>query len=98
MPITAPEAEYAGCGRALDTHLLLPLNLRLGYAANGAVVHFPKPQGMSGSPISVLYDEDLTDKSVTFPVVAVGTRYIKNKKLLVATDIGFVLEAIARAA
>jgi hypothetical protein len=95
---TAPEADYAACGRALDTHLLMPLNLRKGFAPDGTPVHFPKPQGMSGSPISVLYDDDLSDRSASFPVVAVGTRYIKSKKLLVATDAGYVLEAIARAA
>jgi len=50
----------------------------------------PKPQGMGGSPIVVLYEAETEGKSRIFPVVAVGTKYRRNTKILIGTDIQFV--------
>lgn len=93
-----PDSAYLSHGRETRSHVLLPLDLRRGFAPDGKIVHFPKPQGMSGSPIAVLYDDELSDDSRVFPIVAVGTRYSPRKRVLFGTDVGHVLEAIARAA
>ena len=59
--------------------------------------NIPKPQGMSGAPIFVLYDDEPKDELQFFPLVAVGTRYKKPEKALVGTDIEFVLRMITNA-
>jgi hypothetical protein len=85
--------RYPEQGFTPESHVLLPLDLRRGFDPAGKKRIFPKPQGMSGSPIVVLYEE-ASDYSTGVPVVAVGTRYRRNKKLLIGTDIGFALGAI----
>lgn len=90
-----PDTEYKSHGVTPESHVLLPLNLRQGFDSDNRPVHFPKPQGMSGSPVFVLYEED--SDSRVFPVVAVGIEYRKPHRALVATDVQFVLEAIERA-
>jgi hypothetical protein len=87
------ENQYPAEGLNPESHVLLPLDLRNGLDPAGKIRAFPKPQGMSGSPIVVLYEEAL-DASRVFPVVAVGTRYRRSKKVLIGTDIGFALGAI----
>lgn len=89
------ENEYFTQGVGVETHVLLPLDLKKGLDPAGHVRAFPKPQGMSGSPIVVLYDQTESDgDSRVFPVVAVGTRYRKMSKVLIGTDVRFVLGAI----
>ena len=91
------EDEYSKLGLDPETHLLLPLDLKVGFDSNGKHRNFPKPQGMSGSPMWVLYDYDDDGKNNSprvFPVVAVGTKYWKNERLLVGTDIAVVVDMI----
>ena len=79
-------------------HVVLPLNLKKQIDPHGRRQHFPKPQGMSGSPIVVLYDTDNLKDFRVFPVVAVGTTYRRQKNSLIGTDVRYVLDAIGRAA
>ena len=89
------ESVYEAQGVDARTHVALPLDLRKGTDPHGRIRTFPKPQGMSGSPIIVLYDEAEVDRSPTpFPVVAVGTRYRSEPKVLIGTDVRFVIGAI----
>jgi hypothetical protein len=90
------EEEYRVLGLSADTHVVLSLNLKKGFDQSGKLQHFPKPHGMSGSPIMVLYDEERGSDSRVFPVVAVGTRYRPQTRELIGTDVAFVLEAISR--
>ena len=90
------EGDYARHGVQPETHVVLPLDLRKGFDPDGNKVHFPKPQGMSGAPVVVLYEQD-DGGSRTFPVVAVTIEYRKKDKVVVATDVQYVLEAIDRA-
>jgi hypothetical protein len=79
------------------THVVLPLDLKKGFDISGGIAQFPKPHGMSGSPIVVLYDvnEKPGDFRV-FPVVAVAIEYRKQQKVLIGTDTRYVLEMIAQ--
>jgi hypothetical protein len=88
------DADYAKHGFDPGSHLLLKLNLKVGFGPNGEQVFFPKPQGMSGCPIIVLFSEGRPDDARVFPVVAVGVEYRSKDKLLVGTDVSYVIEAI----
>lgn len=88
------DAEYSKHGLDPDMHVALPLKLKKTFGADGAHQHFPKPQGMSGSPIVVLYDEEGDDDPNSFPVVAVATDYRRSSNILFGTDIQCVLDAI----
>jgi hypothetical protein len=89
------DRDYAAHGVDAKTHVVLPLNLKRGFDAAGRIVNFPKPQGMSGSPIVVLYGEPGSEgNSRVFPVVAVGTRYRRKTKVLIGTDVRFAVGAI----
>lgn len=92
------EGDYGRHGVSPDTHIVLQLDLKRGFDASGKHRHFPKPQGMSGSPIIVLYEHEGEDDPRVFPVVGVATTYRKRDRVLIGTDIGFVVDAIRRAA
>lgn len=89
-----PDDEYPAEGLNTKTHVALPLNLKKGFDVDGHTRSFPKPNGMSGSPIVVLYETHSETQSRTFPVVAIGIEYRKNPKLLVGTDVGLAIGAI----
>ncbi len=78
-----------------ETHVILSLKLKKCFNQNKDVVNFPKPQGMSGSPVVVLYEQE-DGGSRTFPVVAVAIEYRKMEKIVIATDVKYVLEAIKK--
>jgi hypothetical protein len=88
---SAPEAEYAAHGGSPDTHVVLPLDLKGGVDSSGKHRNFPRPRGMSGSPIWVLVDEETPEDHRVFPVVAVATKYRKRTSAILATDISFAL-------
>jgi hypothetical protein len=88
------EPEYCQHGLDPDTHLVLHLNLKKGFAVDGSHTHYPKPQGMSGAPIVALYNEEDDDDTDVFPVVAVATRFRNQSNILFGTDTSYVLDAI----
>lgn len=88
------DQKYAANGVNPETHVILPLDLRRGFDQAGNIRAFPKPQGMSGAPIIVLYESE--DESRIFPVVAIGTTYRKRSKVLIGADIRFAVGAIAQ--
>ena len=91
----ANEADYARMGLAPESHIILPLDRKRGRDPKGRIAHFPKPKGMSGSPIFVLYEEK--GDARVFPLVGVGIEYHEPKKLLIGTDISVPMEIIDRA-
>jgi len=91
------EIEYPEYGVSTESHVILPLDQNKGFDHSGRPVNFPKPEGMSGGPMTILYG-DHEDDSRVFPVVAVGIEYRKNKKVMIATDVKYVLDAISHAA
>jgi hypothetical protein len=91
------ESEYERHGVSMETHIVLELDLKRGFDTFGAHRNFPKPNGMSGAPIVVLYEHDASGDSRVFPVVGVATTYRKQHRMLIGTDIGFVIDAIHRA-
>ena len=92
-----PDAEYANFNASPTTHIILPMDLRKGVDSNRQRRTFPKPQGMSGSPIFVLLEEWLAVESRSFPIVAIGTKYRKAKKILIGTDVDIAVAMINEA-
>jgi hypothetical protein len=84
---SVPEEEYRVHGVSADTHVVLFLDLKKGFDQSGKLQHFPKPRGMSGSPIVVLARGD--DSRVFPVVVAVLTDH--RRKAAMGTDVGSVL-------
>ena len=91
----ADDADYKKLGLRAESHLLLPLDRKRGRDPKGRIVHFPKPKGMSGAPIFVLYEEQSASR--VFPLVGVGIEYREPKKLMIGTDISVPMEIIERA-
>jgi hypothetical protein len=91
------ETEYQRHGLDPQTHVALPLDLKKGFGSDGKHRNFPKPQGMSGSPIIVLFEEEDAGDARVFPVVAVATTYLKPEQILFGTDVAYVLDAIDNA-
>lgn len=91
------DAQYASQGLVARAHVALPLDPEIGFDSDGNHRNFPRPQGMSGSPIFVLFDDYADNDPRVFPLVAVGTKYWKKKRLVVGTDVAVVLEMINEA-
>lgn len=91
---SAPDDQYLAHGISPQTHIVLPLDLKDGVDPDGRHRNFPRPQGMSGSPIWMLLDEQDNVSARVYPVVAVGTKYRKSRRALIGTDIEVALRMI----
>lgn len=91
------DQEYSVHGLSPETHIVLPLNLKQGVDSNGRHRTFPKPQGMSGSPIWLLVDENESGEPGAFTVVGLGTEYRNTGRVLIGTDIEVARRMIQRA-
>jgi len=69
------------------------MDLKRSFDLQGNARNLPKPQGMSGSPIWVLFDERGGDERV-FPLVAIGTRYLRRERVLIGTDVRVAIDMI----
>lgn len=87
--------RYAKLGLDSALTLALPLDLKAGFDQNGKHRNFPKPQGMSGSPVWMLLDEneEHTETS-TFSIVGVATKYRRSERVLLASDISEAIRMI----
>lgn len=93
-----PDSEYSDYKLSPESHLALPLDLGVGFDADGKQVNFPKPNGMSGSPIWELLDyESHSSQERVFPLVAIGTDYRRSSKVLHGSDVGPLLSRLAAA-
>jgi hypothetical protein len=92
-----PDADYAAIGCSPDAHVVLSMDLRDGVDSEGRQRTFPKPQGMSGSPIFILLDEHPTIDIRSFPIAAIGTKYRKSQKALIGTDVDIAVAMINEA-
>lgn len=92
---SAPQSDYVALDLIPSENLILPLDLKRSVdLITGRHRIFPRPQGMSGSPVWALYDDSGEGDPGVFPVVAVGTKYLRNRRRLIATDVGVVLTMI----
>lgn len=61
------DSAHSGHGLTPEAHLVLPLNLEIGFDSNGKRRNFPKPQGMSGSPVLSLVRRELARRLASIP-------------------------------
>lgn len=92
-----PERDYAGLGIDPRTHIAVAVDVKRGFGLDGIHKQFPKPQGMSGSPLTVFFEDEGPASARVFPVVGVAIEHRKDKKVIIATDVSSVLDAIAHA-
>lgn len=87
------ESEYRKLDLDVKNHIALPLDLKKVFDLEQNKILFPKPQGMSGSPIWELYN----DKGVQnhfFPLVGIGIEYLDRPNVLVGTDVSHLINMI----
>ena len=92
-----PDAKYSAHGLDPFTHVILPLDLKVSYDSEGNHQNVPKPQGMSGSPIWCLFDNEALDDSRVFPLVGVAIEYRKKDLVMVIADIAIIQELLSAA-
>jgi hypothetical protein len=88
------DEAYALNNLSLENHLAMKLDLKKGSNLKGEHRNFPKPNGMSGSPIWLLHDYKSDEEQRAFPIVGIGIEYRKRNRILVGTDISYCIELI----
>jgi hypothetical protein len=88
------DESYVQFNLCPETHIAMKLNLKEGINNHGKPIVFPKPSGMSGSPIWLLHDYNTDEEHRIFPIVGIGIEYRKKDKILVGTDIHYGIELI----
>lgn len=91
---SANPAQYLSLNLQHETHLVMPLDVEKMTFPDGSIRRISDPHGMSGSPVWLYPDLSNTNNREFNYVVGIVIEYHKNKKLLVATDIGVALQLI----
>jgi hypothetical protein len=95
--ISAPTSKYGELGVTPQSHIVLSFDVKRTVLPNGDVRTFPKPSGMSGSPIWLLSDHDRPTDPLQTPVVGIAIEHHERKRAIVATDIDIALRLINEA-
>ena len=91
--IVAPHTTYEALGLSSEGHVVLPFIQDKVLDPEGNIRTAPKPKGMSGSPVWMLFDEDGENDLEQTPIVAIAIEHHHlDQKALVATDIGVAME------
>ncbi len=88
------ESKYSVLGLDPRFHILLAFNRGRVIGSDGEFRAFPSPNGMSGSPLWLLYDEVRPNDPLNIPLVGIVIEHLKKEKVIVATDVTFALEVI----
>lgn len=91
-----PDTDYQKHGLDPQTHIVMPFNKRSVLSKQGRG-QFPNPNGMSGSPVWLVYDGAGPNDSSRNHVVGILIEYRAQDRILVATDIGLALSLICEA-
>jgi hypothetical protein len=86
--------RYTDIGVSPDSHIVIAFERTKGRGPNGEIRTFPKPTGMSGSPVWLLYDEIGSNDPKQTLVVGIFIEYKKSHHVMIATDIGIALRMI----
>jgi len=94
---SAQTQRYTKIGVSPDSHIAIAFERTRGRGPDGEVRTFPKPAGMSGSPVWLLYDEVGPNDPTRTPVVGIFIEYKRSHHVMLATDIGIALKMINEA-
>jgi hypothetical protein len=92
-----PMQKYTKIGVAPDSHIVIAFERTKALGPNGEVRTFPKPAGMSGSPVWLLYDEVGPNDPTRALVVGIFIEYKKSHHVMIAADISISLNMIYEA-
>jgi len=94
----APLREYAARGLRAESHLYLVFNRKKSIGLQGQGVSFPKPHGLSGSPVFEIYDEAKSHQGEAFPLAGVVTTWRPQEHRLLCAASAALRELIEVAA
>lgn len=92
--ISAPTIKYDELGLETSNHIVINFEIKRTISPNKTIRTFPKPSGMSGAPVWLLYDNNNHNDPNQTPIVGVLIEHHPSKKALVATDINIALKLI----
>lgn len=92
--ISAPSSKYQELGLETSNHIVINFEIKRTISPNKAIQTFPKPNGMSGAPVWLLYDNNNHNDPEQTPIVGVLIEHHPYKKVLIATDINIALNLI----
>ena len=90
------DSGYANLGLRPTESFALEFNVNKVYVGNGPPVKAPNPQGMSGSPIWLLYDHPSENGGTGKQVVGIAIEHRHREKLIVGTDISVAIDMIQK--
>jgi len=90
--------EYASRGLRTESHLYLVFNRKKSVGLQGQGVSFPKPHGISGSPVFEIYDEAKSHQGEAFPLAGVVTTWHPQEHRLLCASATALRELIQVAA
>jgi hypothetical protein len=90
--LLASKYHELGCEQA--THILIRFRRDKVYGLNGSIRTFPTLNGMSGSPIWLLYDATGENDPDQTPAVGILTEYHKAHRAVVAIEIGLAVNLL----
>jgi hypothetical protein len=88
------DAGYDPLGLQSELSIALSFDVKNVQVDDGQSQMFPKPQGMSGSPIWLLYDHAGPNDAANTLVVGILIEHRRSDKLLVGTDISVAMDMI----
>lgn len=94
--ISAPAEQYGALGLSQSNHIAVRFDRKRSVFPNKQVQTFPRPAGMSGAPVWLLYDESGPNDPSQTPLVGIAIEHHTSGHVLVATDIAVALDLIAR--
>lgn len=86
--ISYPASTYPSIGIDPKDHVAIIFDREHSVGADGNARMFPDPTEMSGSPVWLFYDENGPNDRTQTSVVAVAIEHRKDRRAIVATDIG----------
>jgi hypothetical protein len=92
--VSAPLEKYVSLGVTHHSHIVVNFDREKALFPDGRIQTFPKPAGMSGSPVWLLYDGSGKVDAARTPVVGIAIEHCPTHRAIVATDIGFALGLI----
>lgn len=92
--ITAPPSKYDELHISSETHIAINLDLGNVLMPGGSISVFPKPSGLSGSPVWLLYDELGTNDPNQTQVVGILIEYHNRAQVLIASDVEVAIKLI----
>ncbi len=87
---SAPLGEYAGQGLSPWSHRYLVFDKKRSRGLRGEGRSFPKPHGVSGSPVFLLHDELASAQGERFELAGVVTTWHPRERRVVATGAALV--------